>query len=241
VAAASRQVLVLVHDADPDRGTREVGTIAPALRDLGSELLIGTLVGPSTLRTELPDPAGLQALIVMGSSAAAYADSNAWLGAEMDYLRRTIDAATPVLGVCFGGQLLARVLGGTVRQAERGEHGFVPVETTDPWLVPPGDWMEFHSDTFTVPPGADSVARTAAAEQAFVLGPHLGLQFHPEISPEVFDAWAESWEVSGDDDGVAELGIDVASIRADVARRRGEAADRCRVLVQRFLGRSAAT
>ena len=128
----------------------------------------------------------------MGSAHAAYDDELPWLAPELAYLRRAVDVGTPVLGICFGGQALARVLGGTVGRAPMPERGLTTVESLDP-AVPAGPWMEFHHDAFTLPPGATPLARSEAGLQAFAHGPHLGVQFHPEISPDVFAAWAESW------------------------------------------------
>ena len=232
----ARQAVVLVHDTDPDRGHREVGSVGGALVAAGLDVDVATLVGPSTgLLTELPDPVGLRALVVMGAAAAAYDDRVPWLAAELGYLRRAVDAQVPVLGACFGGQVLARVLGGTVRRAAEGEHGFTEITTYAPDLVPTGPWMEFHSDTFTTPPGAVTPARTDRAVQAFRAGPHLGVQFHPEITPGAFDAWVESWELTGEIAAVQAAGIDIASLRKDVARRADAAAAACIRLVAAFL------
>ncbi len=54
-----RTALVLVHDADPSRGHRLVGTLRPAREARGLAVVVGTTVGPSPLLTGLPDPAGL--------------------------------------------------------------------------------------------------------------------------------------------------------------------------------------
>ena len=232
--------LVLVHDADPSRGQRLVGTLRPALEAQGLTVVVGTAVGPSSgaepLLTDLPDPATLRTLVVMGSGAAAYDDTVPWLATELAYLRRAVDAGTPVLGVCFGGQALARVLGGVVAQAPAGEHGFLDVETADPALVPAGPWFEYHGDRFTVPPGAVEVARTGRAVQAFAAGPHLGVQFHPEIDPGAFSAWEETWELTGPPP--PEAAALVPELRREIAERAPEAAAACARLVEAFLARS---
>ncbi|PRY48651.1 GMP synthase-like glutamine amidotransferase [Geodermatophilus tzadiensis] len=231
-----RSALVLVHDADPSRGHRLVGTLRPALEAQGLDVVVGTTVGPSPLLTDLPDPATLDTLVVMGSGAAAYDDTVPWLATELAYLRRAVDAGTPVLGVCFGGQALSRVLGGVVSAAPAGEHGFLPVETADPELVPAGLWFEYHGDRFTVPPGGVEVARTQRAVQAFAYGPHLGVQFHPEIDPGVFSAWEETWELTGPPPpGAAAL---VPGLRAEIAARREVSAAACARLVAAFLARA---
>ncbi|MGX5655981.1 type 1 glutamine amidotransferase [Geodermatophilus nigrescens] len=228
--------LVLVHDADPSRGHRLVGTLRPALEAQGLEVVVGTTVGPSPLMTELPDPAALRTVVVMGSGAAAYDDTVPWLAGELAYLRWAVAVGTPVLGVCFGGQALSRVLGGVVAQAPAGEHGFLDVATADPALVPAGPWFEYHGDRFTVPPGAVEVARTGRAVQAFVRGPHLGVQFHPEIDPGAFSAWEETWELTGPPP--PEAAALVPALRREIAERAPESAAACARLVEAFLARA---
>ena len=63
------------------------------------------------------------------------------------------------------------------------------LDSADPDLLEPGTWMEFHNDVFTLPPGATLLARNEVGLQAFALDRHLAVQFHPEITPEVFAAW----------------------------------------------------
>jgi GMP synthase (glutamine-hydrolysing) len=229
--------LVLVHDADASRGHRLVGSLRPALEAQGLTVVVGTAVGPSSLLTSLPDPGTLRTLVVMGSGAAAYDDTVPWLGAELAYLRRAVDAGTPVLGVCFGGQALSRVLGGVVSEAPVGEHGFLDVETADPSLVPAGPWFEYHGDRFTVPPGGVEVARTDRAVQAFTYGAHVGVQFHPEIDPGAFAAWEETWELTGPPP--PEAAALVPGLRREIASRAPEAAAACARLVEAFLARAS--
>ena len=62
---------------------------------------------------------------------------------------------------------------------------------TIPGAIPAGPWLEWHYERFTTPPGAVEVARTADAVQAFRMGPHLGVQFHPESTVEIVAHWAE--------------------------------------------------
>ncbi len=97
-----------------------------------------------------------------------------------------------MLGLCFGGQALAVALGARVAPARVPEVGWLDVATDAPELVPAGPWLHFHWETFTVPAGATELARTPAGSAAYVLGPHLATQFHPEASPEVVDAWARA-------------------------------------------------
>ncbi len=111
-------------------------------------------------------------------------------------------ADVPILGLCFGGQLLARVLGGDSYRGELSEVGWLPVRTLDEDLVPRGPWFQWHFDTFSVPPGGELVADSEAGPQAFVVGRSLGVQFHPEITNEIMDEWVDVYRHELDDEGV---------------------------------------
>jgi GMP synthase-like glutamine amidotransferase len=229
--------LVLVHDAVPGRGEREVGSVAPALTALGFDPMVTTLVDGRAL----PDPTAPALVVVLGSEASASDDPKvrnrpAWVAAELSWLAGAVDAGTPVLGICFGAQALARVLGGHVGRAPRPERGFVYLDTADPDALPAGRWMQFHDDAFTLPPGATELARNDVGVQAFALGPHLGVQFHPEITSEAFAAWEDAWTEDGHADAVA-AAVDLPGLRTELAARDPDTRAACRDLVARFVAR----
>jgi GMP synthase-like glutamine amidotransferase len=80
-------------------------------------------------------------LVSLGSEFAAFDDSVPWLAREAELLRAAADAEVPVLGICFGAQLLARVMGGRSFRAEIAEIGWLPVRSRNEALVPPGPWF----------------------------------------------------------------------------------------------------
>ena len=227
------RALILVHDPDPTRWDAGIGSVGPALTGVGFEVTVATLVtgGPA------PDPAEVDVVVVLGAAESAYDDGVPWLAAELDLVAAAVRATTPVLGICFGAQVLARVLGAEVGPAALPERGFVTLSSDDADLVEPGTWMEFHDDAFTLPPGAMPLARNETGLQAFTLGPHLGVQFHPEITPAVFATWAEVWTERGIGDAV-EAAVDLPALRAEIAARGPAAADACRRLVERFCARA---
>ena len=145
--------------------------------------------GPTTERAPCPVPGSFDLLVVMGSIESVTDGSVPWIRPERDLVAGAVDHGVPVLGVCFGGQLLAQVLGGTVSRAVRPEVGWGRLDTVDPDRVPAGPWLDWHEDAFTCPPGAEPVARTDVSLHAFVQGPHTGLQFHPEVTRAVVEAW----------------------------------------------------
>jgi GMP synthase-like glutamine amidotransferase len=158
------------------------------------------------LRIDLEDPQvdpGRYDLIVsLGSEFAAYDDSHRFVTSESELMRRAVDADVPILGLCFGGQMLARVLGGKVYRGSESEIGWLPVRTRDPDLVPEGPWFQWHFDVITAPPDATVIAETDLGTQAFVAGRSLGLQFHPEVTPEIMGEWVRTYRHELDAEGV---------------------------------------
>lgn len=142
-------------------------------------------------------------LVVMGGPMNIHEEDRfPWLRDEKRFLRETIDAGHRVLGICLGAQLLADVLGGRVYRNAYKEIGWYPVETTPAAadcplfgaFPSPSTVFHWHGDTFTLPPGARHVARSAACEsQAFVFDDRVvGLQFHLETTPEAMEALIEA-------------------------------------------------
>jgi GMP synthase-like glutamine amidotransferase len=164
------------------------GLLGVRARELG----LGTRVhradhGPASL----PTPGSFELLVVMGSAESVTDDSIGWIGDERQLVARLVEAGVPVFGVCFGGQLLAQVLGGRVRRSARPEVGWRRVHSMDPDRIPPGPWLVWHEDEFTAPPGAEVLARTDASLRAYVHGAHTGVQFHPEVTADIVRDWID--------------------------------------------------
>jgi GMP synthase-like glutamine amidotransferase len=166
------------------------------------------------------DPAPYDLIVSLGSEFAAYDDSRSFVPREAQLMQRALDEDVALLGLCFGGQMLARVLGGEVRRGLASEIGWLPVRTRDPDLVPEGPWFQWHFDTFTTPPGATLLAESDLGPQAFVAGRSLGLQFHPEVTPEIMDAWVRAYRHELDGDGVdPDALLEETRRRAEESRR----------------------
>ncbi len=110
-----------------------------------------------------PDPTRYDVIVPLGARWPVYDEAlrQTWVGAEMQMLRDAADAGVPTLGVCFGGQLLAQAFGGSVARSATPEIGWYEVTSDDESLIPGGRWFEWHFDTWTLPPGATEIARTA--------------------------------------------------------------------------------
>ncbi len=137
-------------------------------------------------------PEDFSFVVSLGSEESARASDPSWIPAEVEVLREAVGAGVPVLGLCFGGQALSLALGGGVDRLARPEIGWFPIETVDGDAVPAGPWLMWHNEQMRVPPGGVELARSPAGPAAFACGPHLGVQFHPEVDVERVQAWAAS-------------------------------------------------
>ena len=178
----------------------------------------------------MPSADGYAFIASLGSNRNPNDTHDPAVAAELLLLREAIESDVPVLGLCFGGQALAAALGAEVGTAPEPELGWTTIETDDPAAVPPGPWLEWHFDRFAVPPGATEIARTGAASQAFRLGRHLGVQFHPESTPEIVARWAEA-----DRERLAALGLDGEALIAAGEEERAAARAAAFALFDHFL------
>ena len=131
-----------------------------------------------------------------GSMQAWDEDALPYLRRQREFLREAVEEGVPVLGICLGGQLLARALGADVRPAQRLEAGWLTIEATPEaagdallaHLSAPVGVYQWHTDVFDLPAGAIRLARSEQSEnQAFRYGERAwGLQFHPEVDAPLF-------------------------------------------------------
>ena len=138
---------------------------------------------------ELPEGFAFDGCLVTGSRASVYWDEP-WIDELASWVGEAIDRDVPFLGVCFGHQLLAHTLGGTVAPMDSYEIGYRTVEHdgTNPLLD--GVSEEFtvfttHSDHVAeLPPGATEFARNDYGVHGFRDGDVFAVQFHPEYDPQ---------------------------------------------------------
>jgi GMP synthase-like glutamine amidotransferase len=166
----------------------------------------------------LVDPRQYDLIVSLGSEFAAFDDTVSFVPREALLFEDAIEGDVPILGLCFGGQMLSRVLGGRVYRSEKSEIGWLPVRTNDPELVSEGPWFQWHFDVFTAPPGADVLAVTDVGPQAFVAGRSLGLQFHPEVTPAIMEEWVRVYPHE-----LRAEGVDPKGLLAETRRRAADA------------------
>ena len=190
------------------------------------------------ITTTFPNFNEYDLLVPMGAPYGAYEDDRIgnWLLPELEKLKQAHNDGIPILGICFGGQLMARALGGSVARAPKAEVGWIEIESNDKTLIPTGPWFAYHWDSWMTPKGATEIAKTDVANQAFVMGRTLALQFHPEVDPEVLEAWLAM------EGGCAEVeaeGVDVEQLRSQTKSIQPASDKRTYDLVDTFLRRVA--
>jgi GMP synthase-like glutamine amidotransferase len=110
---------------------------------------------------------------------------------EREIMRNFMLAGTPILGVCFGAQLMSTLLGGQVVLNRNPEIGWFKVDGTSPPSELEGVWMQWHYDGIVNIPKVRQLATNDYGLQAFAAGSALGVQFHPEANEEVVTDWIE--------------------------------------------------
>jgi GMP synthase-like glutamine amidotransferase len=188
----------------------------------------------------LPDPANIEAAIVLGTPVSVrdyreHENLKKLFGFMSELVRRDM----PTLGICFGGQMLARVLGAEVTRNEVREIGIYTASLSDEGAADPlfeGIDREFevfhwHNDTFAVPFGGSLLATGATCRnQAFRKNRAVGIQFHIEPRPEEIPTWCDDYTSE-----LIEEGLTKEKIVADYNARAETLKRTAYRLVQNFL------
>lgn len=140
-------------------------------------------------------------IVLMGGPMSVN-DDLPWIPPLLQLIRQAVAADVPLLGHCLGGQLMSKALGGVVSKNPVKEIGWGAVQVADHPLA--RDWFgelqwfnsfHWHGETFTVPEGATHVLSSPyCANQAYVMGKHIGLQCHIEMMPAMVKTWTEQWK-----------------------------------------------
>jgi len=187
-------------------------------------------------------PGGFDGLVVLGGAMSILDEADHPFIDSTRHLMRAFDTAQkPVLGVCFGAQLLADAHGGRVKPLGHTEWGFLP----QTWLPaakedvllaesPPGlPLMQWHGDTFDLPSEAVPLStRLDCPGQAFRIGEiNWGLQFHLELDQPTLLNWAKLHA----DELKEEPAPHIAQMEKDIAIYHHAQADFARMVMGRWL------
>ena len=128
-----------------------------------------------------------------------------WIAQSCGLIREAVGRNIPVIGHCLGGQLMSKTLGGVVTRNPVKEIGWGHAcidqnEEAARWfgnnLAAEGaaTVFQWHGETFSIPSGATRILTNSfCTNQMFVLGPHLGMQCHVEMTTEMIDSWTRGW------------------------------------------------
>ncbi|CAB4609486.1 MAG: aminotransferase [Actinobacteria bacterium] len=227
------KVLFIQHDH-----VSPTGPVAERFRERGfetEEILVvpEDQFGEPNVNFAFPDFSDYDVIVPLGAPWGAWDDAciGNWLTPEVEWIRAAVSSGKPVLGICFGGQLIARAMGGSVAPAPKGEIGWTSIWSERPDLISNGPWFQFHYDRWQLPPGAIEIARNPVASQAFLINNSLAVQFHPELNAAGLKGWLD-W---GGDKKVLEDGQDPIVMMRQTEAEEADARARTFALVDAFL------
>jgi GMP synthase-like glutamine amidotransferase len=152
---------------------------------------------------EIPSTADQYAGLCFMGGPMSVNDPLPWIDEICALIRDAVAKNIPVIGHCLGGQLISKALGGTITANPIKEIGWGSVSSAaNPasrhWLGEhagqPVTVFHWHGDTFSRPEGAEQLlANPHCSNQMFALGPHLAMQCHVEMTPEMIVEWCAHW------------------------------------------------
>jgi len=216
------------------------GVAPSAVEAAGAILRVWDAIVESGLRPTLDDVDGV---VVFGSTFnLEHADEQPFIKETSDLMREAMDRRIPLLGVCFGGQLLAWTLDAEVGRSPVREVGFEPIHPTQEAVddvlfshLMDGDMaFQWHLDTFALPEGAKLLMTgDQVPNQAFRVGDLAwGTQFHLEVNGPEIEYWLEEFRYLGDLE--TEWGKSPQRVRDESVRHMKEHEDRGREIITRF-------
>lgn len=174
-----------------------LGTLDPLIRRRGHRIRFVNFERDPGAQPRMDRYRGL--VVLGGPMNVRDRDQRSHLLTEMRVIEQALAQDKPVLGICLGAQLLAHVLGASVREHTVPEIGWYRLQLTDAGradpvlgsMAPLAPVFQWHGQTFDLPDGAVQLARTSTCEQqAFRWGERAyGLQFHPEVDANLVGRW----------------------------------------------------
>lgn len=151
----------------------------------------------------VPESADAYAGLCFMGGPMSVNDPLPWIEPICALIRDAVQKDIPVIGHCLGGQLMSKALGGQVTKNPVKEIGWAEGfgeadEVSRHWLGDlagrTGRIFQWHGETFSLPEGSQRLfSNSYCANQMFVQGPHLGMQCHVEMTPEMIATWCDQW------------------------------------------------
>ncbi len=160
------------------------------------------------------------AFVILGGPMGVYEDKKyPFIKIEKLLVRNITKTKKPLLGICFGSQLIASALGGRVFKGKKKEIGWYKVDFTGPRPLATGhkslSAFQWHGDTFTLPKGAKKLASSILFKnQGFLFGKNiLALQFHLEVTEKMVKEWIKEYS-----EELKKEGLDPKKILSDTKK-----------------------
>lgn len=192
------KILVVVHDIDD-----HLNEMANPIAEAGILMDTWDVLNDSVGKPDLDNLEQYSGIISMGAHAGVLEESkHAWMSHERKIMQWALDTETPLLGLCFGSQLLASAAGGRIYKAETGEFAWTKVDmlpeaANDPVIGTLGetvDAFQFHYDNIELPKNAVLLGESNGTIEAFRVGSSAwATQFHPEVGLSQQLAWLSTY------------------------------------------------
>ena len=192
------KILVVVHDIDD-----HLNEMANPIAEAGILMDTWDVLNDSVGKPDLANLEQYSGIISMGAHAGVLEeDKHAWMSHERKIMKWALDTETPLLGLCFGSQLLASAAGGRIYKAETGEFAWTKVDmlpeaANDPVIGTLGetvDAFQFHYDNIELPKNAVLLGESNGTIEAFRVGSSAwATQFHPEVGLSQQLAWLSTY------------------------------------------------
>ena len=192
------KILVVVHDIDD-----HLNEMANPIAEAGILMDTWDVQNDSVGEPELDTLEQYSGIISLGAHAGVLEEAkHPWMSHERKVMQWALETETPLLGLCFGSQLLASAAGGRVYKADTGEFAWTKVDmlpeaAQDPVIGALGDTadaFQFHYDSFDLPENAVLLGESNGIIEAFRVGSSAwATQFHPEVGLSQQLAWLSTY------------------------------------------------
>jgi GMP synthase-like glutamine amidotransferase len=205
-----------------NRGDADAGLVGARLGEVGFSFERNEREYPR----EWKSLAGVDLLLLLGSEWSVYWEGNEKeVAAEADLVTTAMQRGVPIFGICYGAQLIAHALGGTVTRSHTPEVGWHVVSSTAYPDLLAGTWLQWHYDVFTLPSSLQSVAVNDVGPQAMLGRRVFATQFHPEATLDIITRWStgagavELSKLGIDAKHLCEMSVDQVASRAPATAR----------------------
>ena len=192
------KILVIVHDIDD-----HLNEMANPIAEAGILMNTWDVQNDGDGLPNLDELEQYSGIISLGAHAGVLEEAeNPWMSHERKIMEWALETETPLLGLCFGSQLLASAAGARVYKADTGEFAWTKVDmlpeaASDPVIGSLGetaDAFQFHYDTFELPENAVLLGESNGTIEAFRVGSSAwATQFHPEVGLSQQLAWLSTY------------------------------------------------